>query len=384
MHGCEGSRRVPAGTLDSVPRVPLDLDALVSVPQFEAVAAAALDPVVWSYVAGGAGDERSLARNNEAWQQIELLPHVLRDVSVIDTHLDLLGSTLDHPIVLAPTARHHAYHDRGEIATLEGARAAGALYVQSSLGTTPLADVASAASQQPWWFQLYVQRDRGFTKDLVQAAVDAGARALLLTVDTPTLGARDRDRRDSLGLKEGVAYPILDGVSLQGEDVAAHQRIYNPLLAPDITWQDFAWLVEISPIPVVPKGILRADDASLAASLGAAAISVSNHGARNLDTVPATADVVAGVKDAVGELPVLVDGGIRRGTDVVKALALGASAVLIGRPYIWGLASAGAAGVQRVVEILHTETRMAMALLGAASLPELTGDLLLPHRGSGS
>jgi 4-hydroxymandelate oxidase len=354
-----------------------NLDDLVSLPRFESVAEQVLDPVVWAYVSGGAGDERTLQRNNDSWQEIGLLPHVLRDVSAIDTGIDLLGLELAHPIVLAPTARHRAYSQGGEIDTLAGAKASGALYVQSSLGTTALDDVAAAAQQQPWWFQLYVQRDRGFTRDLVSAAVAAGATALVLTVDTPTLGARDRDRRDSLGLKEGVAYPILDGVELLVEDLPTHRRIYNPLLAPDITWRDFEWLVDVADVPVIPKGILRTDDAVMAASLGAGAISVSNHGARNLDTVPATCEVVAAVKDAVGELPVLVDGGIRRGTDVAKALALGAGAVMIGRPYIWGLAAAGAPGVQRVVEILHTELRMAMALLGAPTIQELTRDLLI-------
>lgn len=353
-----------------------ELDALVSVPLFEEPARRSLDPAVWAYVAGGAGDERTLAANNCAWADVQLLPHVLADVSSIDTSITLLGLDLEHPIVLAPTARHRAYSPGGELDTLQGAKNSGALYVQSSLGTTALAEVAAAAASQPWWFQLYIQRDRGFTRDLVQAAVGAGASALMLTVDTPTLGARDRDQRDSLGLKAGVEYPILDGVELLVEDLPAHRRIYNPLLAPDITWDDFAWLVEVAEVPVIPKGILRPDDALRAVSLGAGAISVSNHGARNLDTVPATAEVIAGVKQAVGDVPVLVDGGIRRGTDVAKAVALGADAVMIGRPYIWGLATHGAAGVQRVVEILHTELRMALALLGVPRVSDLSPDVL--------
>jgi 4-hydroxymandelate oxidase len=353
-----------------------DIDELVSLRQFEPAAESLLEPTIWSYVAGGAGDEQTLRRNPQAWQDIRLAPRVLRDVSTVETDIDLLGTSLPHPVILAPTARHLAYGAGGELDTVAGAQAAGALYVQSSLGSTALAEVARAASGHPWWFQLYVQRDRGFTAELVAAAVDAGARALVLTVDTPTLGARDRDQRDSLGLKAGQPYPILAGVPLDVEDAPGHQRVYNPLLAPDITWDDFAWLVENAGVPVIPKGILRPDDARTAVAAGAAAVAVSNHGARNLDTVPGTAEALPRIVAAAGDVPVIVDGGIRRGTDVAKALCMGARAVMIGRPYIWGLTTHGAAGVQRVVEILHTELRMAMALLGAPRIEDLTADLL--------
>lgn len=354
-------------------------DAIVHLAQLEPLAAEALAGPVWDYVAGGAADETTLADSNAAWARIKLAPRALVDVSRIDTHTQILGLDLQHPIIVAPTARHTAYHADGETATIRGTRQGEALYIQSSLGGTALdvvGDVARDAGQ-PWWFQLYVQRDRGWTRELVARAIDAGAQALALTVDTPTLGARDRDKRDNLGAAAGAIYPILDGAPVAPDPTPAHRRIYNPHLSPDITWADLEWLAEISSIPVIPKGVLRADDARKAVSCGAAAIIVSNHGARNLDTVPTTAEALSPVVAAVADrVPVIVDGGIRRGTDVVKALIMGASAVMIGRPVIWGLATYGQAGVTHVIEMLRTELEMAMALLGAPAISQLTDELL--------
>ncbi len=355
-------------------------DLVVAVHQLEHPAAQALAGPVWDYVSGGAADETTLHDNVAAWSRVQLAPRTLVDVSHIDTRTEWLGLPRQHPIVIAPTARHTSYCGDGEAATLAGARASGALYVQSSLGGTPLADVGriAASLDQPWWFQLYIQRDRSFTADLVHRAVAAGAQALVLTVDTPTLGARDRDKRSNLGSPDGVPYPILADAPLStATDVPAHRRIYNPLLAPDITWADLEWLIAESPVPVLVKGVLRADDADRYVRTGVAGILVSNHGARNLDTVPATVAALPGVCAAVaGRVPVLVDGGIRRGTDIAKAICLGAAGVLVGRPVIWGLATYGAAGVSHVLDILRTELEMAMALLGAPTLADLTPDLL--------
>lgn len=355
------------------------LATLVSVAQFEPIAQARMDPSIWDYVAGGAGDEHTLDRNRQAWQQIELSPRSLVDVSDLDTSVEFLGMSLPHPIVVAPTARHAAYHTGGERATIAGAAGAEALYVQSSLGSTDLPGVGAAAadSKARWLFQLYVQRDRGFTQDLVAASVAAGAEALVLTIDTPCLGARDRDQRNQFGAIDGYSYPILANSPISDDPGPPHRRVYNPLLAPDVTWDDLDWLIDISPIPVITKGHLRADEAVRAAVAGVSALIVSNHGARNLDTVPATATVLPRIVDAVGgAVPVLVDGGIRRGTDIAKALSFGATAVLVGRPTIWGLAVGGAAGVTHVLEILRTELEMAMALLGAPSIADLGPSLL--------
>ncbi len=244
----------------------------------------------------------------------------------------------------------------------------------STLGSTPVAELGEAALG-PWWFQLYVQPDRAFTADLVQRAAAAGASAIVMTVDTPVLGARDRDRRLGGHTVDGMRPPNLAPVTDQ-PDGRLLSRVYNPHLDPSLTWDTLGWLIETSPIPVLVKGVVRPDDARRAADCGVAGVIVSNHGARNLDTVVATATALPGVVDAVeGRVPILVDGGIRRGTDVAKALGMGADAVLVGRPAIWGLTVAGADGVAHIVDLLLTELMMAMALLGAPTLKELNREL---------
>jgi len=354
-------------------------DSVVTLHDLEAPAAERLAGPTWDYVVGGAGDEHTLRDNPQAWARHGLLPHSMVDVSGLSTALTLLGTPLAHPVLLAPTATHLRYHPGAEVETLRGATAAGTLMTLSSLGSTLATDFGAAAAEQgaPWWMQVYLQRDRGLSYAYLDAAVAAGATALMLTVDTPSLGARDRDKRDSLGVSQGVTLPNLAHVPAEPSDLPTHRRVWNPHLASDVTPADITELARRYAVPVLVKGVLRSDDARRAVDAGASAVIVSNHGARNLDTVPATADCLASVVDEVaGDVPVLVDGGIRRGTDVATALCLGASAVLVGRPVIWGLAAYGAAGVQHAVEVLRTELEMAMALLGAPTVGSLTRDLL--------
>lgn len=357
--------------------VPETADRPIKVRDYRPIAEALLPENTWNYVEGGAGDEHSLGWNEQSWQDFRLWPRTLVDVSTIDTALTLLGSTLAHPIALAPTAAHSLYHPAAEQETLAGAGAGEALAVMSTLGSTAVGDLGRAATG-PWWFQLYVQADRDFTADLVRRAAIAGATAIVLTVDTPLLGARDRDRRGGGHTVDAMSPPNVAPAQDQvAADAPLHQRVYNPFLDPSLTWDTLSWLVEISSLPVLTKGVVRPDDARRAVDCGAAGIVVSNHGGRNLDTTVATAQALPGVVEAVaGQTPVLVDGGIRRGTDIAKALCLGADAVLVGRPAIWALAAGGADGVTHMLDILRSELLMAMGLLGAPTLQDLTRDLL--------
>jgi len=340
---------------------PADLQQVLTLDEFETLARGTMPPAAYEYVASGAADEHSLRWNRSAFDQIKLRPRVLVDVATLDTSVTLLGRTLPHPILLAPTAYQRAMHPEGEIATVTGAGASGTTMVVSTATTTPITAIAAAATA-PLWFQLYVQSDRAFTQDLVHQVEAAGCQALCVTVDTPTLGVRDRMKRARFELPPGVVAPHVYDVS---------QRLRG-ILTPEavtLTWTDIEWLRSIATIPVLLKGILDPDDAERAVASGVDGIIVSNHGARNLDTVPATIEALPGVVERVdGRLPVLVDGGIRRGTDVLKALALGARAVLVGRPCCFGLSVGGAAGVARVVEILLDEFHLAMKLTGRPTI----------------
>lgn len=346
---------------------------LMTLADHEARAAHALGEAEHAYVNGGAGDEITLRANLQAWQQIRLASRVLRPLAGGHTRVRLLERNLAHPILVAPMAQQHLVHPQAERATALAAAALGAGLVLSTQSSTPLEDVADLfkgeAERGPLWFQLYTQHDRSFTRSLVQRAETAGFEALVLTVDAPVKGVRDRERRAG-------PPPGMDAVHLQDlprpPKIRLHpgqSALFDDLLTRAPTWDDVAWLRSITHLPLILKGITHPLDARLAIEHGAAAVIVSNHGGRTLDTLPASAELLPAVVEAVkGVVPVLVDGGIRRGTDVLKAMALGASAVLVGRPVLHGLAHAGAHGVAHVLRLLRDELEMAMALCGCREL----------------
>jgi isopentenyl diphosphate isomerase/L-lactate dehydrogenase-like FMN-dependent dehydrogenase len=332
-----------------------------------------VDPRAWQYLVGGSGDNHTLRSNVTGWAAVALAPRMLVGVGERDTRLRLLGHDLAAPILVAPTASHGLFHPRGEVETAQGA--AGSLFVASTNSTCPVEDIGAAATG-PWWFQVYVQEDRDFTRELVARAEQAGAAALVLTIDLPVAASGTAARRDQVVGLAGSAYGNLAGLQRSPAAVSRH-RPNDPDFTPTLTWADVGWLRSLTALPVLVKGVLRPDDADRAVAQGVAGVIVSNHGGRALDTVPATVDVLPSVVAAVaGRVPVLVDGGIRRGTDIAKALCLGANAVLVGRPVVWGLAVGGADGVRTVLDTLQRELADAMALLGAPTLADLTPDLL--------
>ena len=341
----------------------------INVEDFEQVAREKLEPGAYGYFAGGAGDEHTLRENVAAFARWQLRPRVLVDVGEVSTATTVLGSEISLPLLVAPTAFHRLAHPEGELATARAAAAAGTIMCLSTLASVSPAELAAAAPGAPQWFQLYWSQDRGFTQELVESVAEAGFRALVLTVDLPVAGRRERDVRVAFALPEGLPLPNLP-VRLQREDF---HRALDLIVDPRLTWRDLEWLREVCPLPLVVKGVLTAEDALLAVAHGAGAVIVSNHGGRQLDGVPATLDVLPEVAEAVGErVEVLLDGGIRRGVHVLEALALGARAVCAGRAVIWGLAAAGEEGALRVLELLRDELELGLKLLGCCSPAEVT------------
>jgi len=348
----------------------------INVADYELIARERMTPSAYEYYAGGAEDEVTLADNREAFRRIALLPRVLTGTETVTTGVDLLGLTLPYPIALAPTAFNRLGHADGEKGAARAAGSAGTLMCCSTISSTTIEDVAAVATG-PLWFQLYVYRDREVTRDLVQRAVTCGCRAIVLTVDTPQAGRRERDARTGFSLPADVGVSNLERYgtpeALRWARASTFGEYIHKLFDPSLTWESVEWLRALTKLPVLIKGILTAEDARLALEHGASAIWVSNHGGRQLDGAIATIDALPGIAAAVaGRAPVVLDGGIRRGTDVFKALALGAHAVFIGRAYLWGLAAEGESGVSRVLDMLHSELRLTMALAGCRSIAEIT------------
>lgn len=353
----------------------------VNLAEYEALAATRLPRMVYDYYAGGANDERLLRRAPGAWEAITLRYRVLRDASTQSLACSILGHRHDWPVLVAPTAFQRMAHPDGEVATARAADACRTAMVLSTLATTPMESVA-AATTHPWWFQLYIDRDRGRSEALVRRAEAAGCGALVLTVDTPLLGRRERDVRNAFHVPPELPVPHLgevtrDTLASGEEGGSALSATFARHLDSAITWRDVTWLRELTRLPVLVKGVVRGDDALRALDHGADGVIVSNHGGRQLDAAIPTARALPEVADAMaGRGALLVDGGIRRGSDVVAALALGAQAVLLGRPILWGLAADGEAGVARVLQLFRDEVALAFALAGVTRVGEATRDLL--------
>ncbi|MDP4508023.1 alpha-hydroxy acid oxidase [Nonomuraea turcica] len=337
---------------------------------FEAEARARLEPAHYDYFAGGAGDEVTVRANEAAFARLALVPRVLRGAAKLQTDVTLLGSRAAMPVLVAPTAFHRLADPEGERATARAVSAAETIMIVSMAATVAIEDVAAAAPGAELWFQLYIQPDLAFTEKIVRRAAAAGCKALVVTVDSPVLGRRERDLRNGFhDLPEHLCC----------ENLRDGDRVRPIVMTPELSWEHIDRLREMTSLPIVLKGITHPADARLALDHHASAIMVSNHGGRQLDTAPATIDLLPGVVAAVGgAMPVLLDGGVRRGTDVLKALALGAAAVAVGRPVIWGLAADGERGVSRVLGLLRAEIEHALVLCGRASIHELGPDMVRP------
>jgi 4-hydroxymandelate oxidase len=348
------------------------METPINISDYAVLAQTRLDKPVWDYYFGGSEDELTLRANRAAFERIHLRPRFLVDVSTIDTRTTVLGIPVSMPILIAPTACHCMAHPDGELATVRGASAVETLMVASTVATRSLEEIAQAATG-PLWFQLYVYEDRDFTASLVKRAQAAGYRALVVTVDTPHISKRERDVRNNFILPP----PPLVTANFMSKDVGKATDITHYETSASLTWDLISWLRSLTTLPILLKGILTAEDALLAVEHGVEGIIVSNHGGRQLDGAIASIEALPEIVDAVtGRCEVYLDGGVRRGVDVLKALALGACAVLAGRPILWGLAVDGQAGVERVLKLLHGELEMAMALSGKPTLASVDRSLV--------
>lgn len=367
----------------STPRIESLPEGLANLADFEPAAQARVDAQAWAYLNGGAADEITLRANRAAWDAIQLQPRVLRDLAGGHTRVNLLGRTLRHPILLAPIAYQRLFHADGELAVAHAAAAQEAGLILSAQASIDMQAVATPmladATAGPLWFQLYWRDDRDFMRDLLQRVQAAGFQALVLTVDAPVHGARDRERRAGYQLPDHIRAVNLGGRKKPLDLQPGQSVLFDGLMPRAATWREIDWLRATSPLPLLLKGVTHIGDAREALDRGVTGFIVSNHGGRALDTLPPTAALLPPLRAALGpEVPLLVDGGIRRGTDVLKAVALGADAVLLGRPYVHALAASGALGVAHALRLLRDELEIAMALSGCKTLAEASPELLWP------
>jgi 4-hydroxymandelate oxidase len=361
------NRDDPAAQM-ALPEAGSDVSRFLAVQEFESEARQRLPRAVYEYVAGGAGDEHSLRANEESYQRIFLRPRVLRSVVPVDLSQELFGRPLSVPFLLAPAAYQRLMYPDGEIGSVQGATRYGVPFILSSNGTVPIEEIMAIPGVR-CWFQLYVQGDRGFTRDSIARVEAAGSEAVCVTVDTPVLGLRPRQ------LRAGFRVPA----EMELPHAVRFREASDPGLHSAVTWRDVDWLRSVVKGKLLLKGVLHPADAELAVRAGVDGIMVSNHGGRNLDTIIPTIEALPEIVEQVGgRVPVFVDGGIRRGTDALKGLARGANAVLIGRPYVYALAVAGAEGVARCLSLLIEELRLAMALVGAGCLADLNREVEWP------
>jgi len=368
----------PAGAAPRIEPLP---EGLVNLADFEAPARARLDDAAWAYLNGGAADELTLRDNRAAWDRLRLHPRVLRNLAGGHTRVQLLARTLQHPVLLAPIAYQRLFHADGEVALAHAAAAQGAGLVLSAQSSTEMEAVARPLLDEPTsgplWFQLYWRDDRDFMQALLDRVARAGFQALVLTVDAPVHGARDRERRAGFRLPEHIRAVNLGGRKRPLDLQPGQSALFDGLMPRAATWAELDWLRAHSPLPLLLKGVTHPDDARQALACGVAGLIVSNHGGRTLDTVPASAELLPLLRQSLGpEATLLVDGGIRRGTDVLKAMALGANAVLLGRPAVHALAAAGALGVAHALRLLRDELEIAMALSGCRTLADAGPSLL--------
>ncbi len=341
---------------------------------YEQAAQAKIPEAFFGYYAGGAADEITLRENRTAFNRIKLRPRVLTNVNHRTLATTILGHATAMPMIIAPTAMAQLAHPEGEVAIAQAAKNAGIIQCLSTLSNASLEEVAAVGAAN--WFQVYVYKDRHITQCLVERATAAGYQAIVLTVDLPVPGVRENILRTGLQLPPGLTLKNFE--AFHNTQAATILPYVNAQFDPSLTWDDLTWLRSITPLPVWVKGILRGDDAKRAVDYGVAGIIVSNHGGRQLDTAVTGIDALPEIVAAVGtHIEVLVDGGIRRGTDIVKALALGARAILVGRPLLWGLAVAGQEGVERVLAILQRELDTTLALCGCPSVADIGPDLII-------